>query len=528
MKLQDLEKYFKNKKNIILIGKGSSIDKINFENVSFKKKENLIININDSETIYEGSFSIISNNLVKKRFETKILKPSLSFYISDTKISNCNTLILNKNLLHLNEPGLIVTKLLSDDLCFYNQAILTAIHLASYFARKFNNIFETYLLGFDLGNYKNISESSLDNSIFESNEYSNQNLYSQFQYLKILIPLGKNLKLNLKHIGDSSLSILSSNAFQRLFYKKNNLKRNLNKNIILKIQKQKDYRKKYKVKIVAEITTNHFGDKERLFAMVKAAAQAGADYIKLQRRDVDTFYSQYELNLPYKSPFGDSFRDYRLSLELSDEDFKEIDKLCKKLGIGWFASILDLRSFQSFRKFNPKIIKLPSTISDHKNYLKYVSKSFKGIIVLSTGYTNSRYEKFILDLFKNNKKIYLLHCTSAYPAPEAETNISIIRRYNNLSLIQKNIIPGYSSHDLGSLCSQLAVSCGAKMIEKHVKFGDVSWAHFDSVALDLANDEFKNFVDDIRRTENIMGSDKKKIQPSENHKYWLKKKYINN
>ena len=59
------------------------------------------------------------------------------------------------------------------------------------------------------------------------------------------------------------------------------------------------------------------------------------------------------------------------------------------------------------------------------------------------------------------------------------------------------------------------------MIEKHVKLGDVSWAHFDEVALDLTDNSFQNFVEDIRRVEKIMGSEEKKIQLSEHHKYWI-------
>jgi N-acetylneuraminate synthase len=65
----------------------------------------------------------------------------------------------------------------------------------------------------------------------------------------------------------------------------------------------------------------------------------------------------------------------------------------------------------------------------------------------------------------------------------------------------------------------MAVAAGAKMIEKHVKLGSVQWAHFDDVALDLATNEFTNFVRDVRRAQRIVGSEIKKIRDSEHHKY---------
>ena len=71
----------------------------------------------------------------------------------------------------------------------------------------------------------------------------------------------------------------------------------------------------------------------------------------------------------------------------------------------------------------------------------------------------------------------------------------------------------------------MAVAAGAKMIEKHVKFGDVSWAHFDDVAVDLSDDSFSKFIHDVRLAE-IMGSEEKIIHSSEHHKYWIKSKKI--
>ncbi|WP_312418923.1 N-acetylneuraminate synthase family protein, partial [Shinella sp.] len=95
------------------------------------------------------------------------------------------------------------------------------------------------------------------------------------------------------------------------------------------------------------------GDRGRLERMVRAARAAGADYVKVQKRDVETFYSPEQLAAPYKSPFGTTFADYRRQLELSADDFVFLDGLCKRLGIGWFASLLDEPSYRFVMNFAP-------------------------------------------------------------------------------------------------------------------------------------------------------------------------------
>ncbi len=82
-----------------------------------------------------------------------------------------------------------------------------------------------------------------------------------------------------------------------------------------------------------------------------------------------------------------------------------------------------------------------------------------------------------------------------------------------------NIIPGYSSHDVGALASQMAISAGALMIEKHVKLGNLDWVHFDSVALDISKGELRNFVDEVKKAITICGDKEKKVHAKEHHKY---------
>ncbi len=284
----------------------------------------------------------------------------------------------------------------------------------------------------------------------------------------------------------------------------------------------KTNKEKFKVKIVAEITTNHHGDTNQIKDLISGAKKAGADYVKFQMREVETFYPKKVLDQKYKSPYGNTFREYRNKLELNDQQIKLIIKLCKKIKIKPFFSILDIESFKKLKKYNFELIKIPSTISEDKKFLKYIKNNYKGEIVISTGMTNTKYLLNCAKLFKNNKKLYLMHCVSSYPTIPIDANLSVISTIKNLSLKYKNIVPGYSSHDLTKTASAMSVALGAEMIEKHIKVHTNKWAHFDETALDV-NYEFPFWVQYIRSSENILGSEIKKIQKSEHHKYFFRK-----
>lgn len=280
-----------------------------------------------------------------------------------------------------------------------------------------------------------------------------------------------------------------------------------------------------RVSVVAELTTNHFGQHERLERMIREAAAAGADYIKVQKRDVDSFYSQAQLEAAYRSPFGDTFGDYRRAIELNLDGFQLISELCEEVGVKWFASVLDRPSLEWMleHEVRPALVKLPSTISEHAEYIEFVSENWPGDVVVSTGMTNREYEAVILGLFAKAPNLYLMQANSAYPTPDEHCNVAVVRRYESLRMSHPNVIPAYSSHDAGWFGSALAVAAGARMIEKHVKWGTTDWAHFDSVALDLSTTEFADYVSHVRHADILCGSSEKTVTPSEHHKYSVTK-----
>lgn len=377
---------------------------------------------------------------------------------------------------------------------------------------------DVYLLGFDFTTAKGEVSKSLGVDYARNSDIDRSLIVhsQEYDYLQFVKYFQDNPVINLLHVGTKEYSTLTTQQFKDKFSPRISVKSEVESSVTGLPEN--------KVLIIAELTNNHLGDVNRLIEMVERAKEEGADLIKVQKRDVDSFYSDEKLKSYYWSPFGKTLGEYRRGVELDEEKLAVLDRTCKALQIDWFCSVLDFPSFQSIMKFSPALVKIPSTISNHHDFHRQVADQYKGAIVISTGYTDHSYEEYVLKTFKKNSLIYLLHCISAYPTAMHDCNVAVVRHYAELAKQYPRVIPGYSSHDLGSFGSLLAVASGARMLEKHVKLGDVDWVHFDKVALDLKTDEFKRYVQDIRNAEVALGSPVKRVLPSEHHKYEVIKK----
>ncbi len=483
---------------IIILGKGQSADLVPESVFS----DSLVIGINDAERIYPTDVTIFHADWVKDALADN--QPVSKLYVTSTSFSQTNAAVFRAPHMHLGQENsdLMVQRLLADDIVVEDVLFMTALQVARAVAKARGRRQDVYMVGFDFDASQPSAHALGRAYETDSVDQGRIRIEMQEHFLLNALYMLKESEIAVFHIGERPFSKLTSQAFVSQFsasFESGN--------------------KDWNVKVVAELTTNHFGDRDRLARMVKLSKSSGADYVKVQKRNVETFYSPEQLAAPYRSPFGKTFGDYRHQLELDRDDFIFLDALCKKYNIGWFVSVLDAPSYQFIREFEPEMIKLPSTISEHKEYLAMVAKDFDRPIVISTGMTDQKYEKWILDTFSNCPELYLLQCNSAYPTPMSDCEIGVVGHYSRLSAEYSNIIPGYSSHDPHWFASTLAVAAGAKMVEKHVKLGNADWAHFDAVALDLTNEDFNVFVSKIREAEIVMGSSEKNVQPSEHHKY---------
>jgi len=94
--------------------------------------------------------------------------------------------------------------------------------------------------------------------------------------------------------------------------------------------------------VVAEIGANHQGDMETAKKMIQAAALAGADAVKFQKRDNKALFTEAAYNAPYESEnaFGHTYGQHREALEFGRDEYLELIKESQSQGIEFFCDAL--------------------------------------------------------------------------------------------------------------------------------------------------------------------------------------------
>lgn len=464
----------------------------------------MVIALNDAERIVPADITLFHADWVTQSLEQSGFRSRL--YIAPHRFAagGKQVWVAPHQPLDQESAHLLMQRFMGETFVLEDVLFLSALHLARRIAELRNRRQTVYMVGFDFDPNAGYSRA-IDTDFAQADATTLAlRISPQEHYFVHALYMLRESMLDVRHVGKHSFSALSPAELNATLRPHHRLL---------------DPARRDRVMIVAELTTNHFGDRTRLERMIRASRAAGADWIKLQKRDVEGFYTHEQLQSPYVSPFGRTFGDYRRQLELDADDFAFVEALCREIGIGWFASVLDRNSYEFMRQFEPRLIKLPSTISEHRDYLTHVAQDFDGSVVLSTGMTDASYEAFVLQHFNRCESLYLLQCNSAYPTPPEDCNVAVVKHYHALSGSEPRIVPGYSSHDLGWRASALAVAAGARMLEKHVKLGNTEWAHFDAVAMDLGTAEFADYVNNIRESELMLGTGLKVVNRSEHHKY---------
>lgn len=221
---------------------------------------------------------------------------------------------------------------------------------------------------------------------------------------------------------------------------------------------------KQKPLLIAEIGINHNGDINLAKKLIDLSKKAKFDCVKFQKRDIDLVYSKEILDSYRESPWGKTQRDQKQGLELSKEEYDEIDMYCKKINILWFASAWDLNSLKFLDQYNLKYHKIASAMIVDSNFLKEVAKRKKHTFI-STGMSTTENISNAVKIFREEDCSFeLMHCVSTYPMKPKDANLLTINALKN----KYNCNVGYSGHENGIAVSLAAFSMEISSLERHI------------------------------------------------------------
>jgi len=264
----------------------------------------------------------------------------------------------------------------------------------------------------------------------------------------------------------------------------------------------------YPTYVIGEIGINHNGEVNIAKDLIKVAKDAGVDAVKFQKRTPEVCVPLEQQTKMRETPWGYiSYLEYRKKVEFGVEEYQEIDRYCKEIGLDWFASVWDEDAVDFLEAFKPVCYKVASaSLTDH-GLLKKIRSTGRPII-LSTGMSTMEQIRTSVALL-GMENLIITHTTSSYPCPPEELNLRMIP-----TLATEFPVPiGYSGHEVGLVPSALAVALGACVVERHITLDRAMWGGDQAASVEPGG--LRKLVKYIRVTEESLGDGVKRVYESE-------------
>jgi N-acetylneuraminate synthase/sialic acid synthase len=263
--------------------------------------------------------------------------------------------------------------------------------------------------------------------------------------------------------------------------------------------------------VIAEVGHNHQGSLEQALELLAAAKYAGADAVKLQKRDNRSLYTRELFDKPYENEnsFGATYGEHREALEFGRPEYVALRERAAELGLHFFATAFDRASVDFLEDLDLPAYKIASGDIRNLPLMRYIAQTGKPVI-MSTGGARIEDVEAAHATLSESGDVAVLQCTAGYPASFDQLDLRVIPAFRQQF---PDTVIGYSGHDNGIAMGLVAYVLGARIIEKHFTL-DRALRGTDH-RFSLEPQGMRKLVRDLRRAEVAMGDGVKRVHPNE-------------
>jgi len=257
-----------------------------------------------------------------------------------------------------------------------------------------------------------------------------------------------------------------------------------------------------KIITIAEGCDNHFGSVALAKKMIIEAKKAGADYIKFQHHIPD---EEMLKKVPRSKNFKISLYNFLKKNALKIEDHEYLKNFSEKKNIKYLCTPFSLLAAEELNEIGLKLFKIGSGEFLDTPFINGVLK-FKKPVIFSTGMSSKNDIDKMYNFIKKKAKndVAFMNCTSEYPPNYRDLNLGFIKE---MTQKYKGFLIGHSDHTNNIYSSLAAVTMGAKIIEKHVYFGDKNYGPDKDVSISFK--QLKELIRVIHTLKDSFSDDKR-------------------
>jgi sialic acid synthase SpsE len=261
--------------------------------------------------------------------------------------------------------------------------------------------------------------------------------------------------------------------------------------------------------VIAEAGSNHNGRLDEAKALIRIAAEAGADAVKFQTFRADKLYARNAGRSDYLQLDQPIF-DIIAAMEMPYEWLPLLADEAKRHGVMFLSTPFDEESVDVLEPYVPAY-KIASYEMTHLPLVRSIAKKGKPLI-MSTGTANLDEVRETVEAVREagNEQLIVLQCTASYPAPLASLNLRAMTTMRN----ELDVLVGLSDHSREPLIGPVAaVAIGACVIEKHFTFNNEMPGPDHRFAIEPH--ELRAMIRSIRECEAALGTGEKRVSDVE-------------
>lgn len=276
--------------------------------------------------------------------------------------------------------------------------------------------------------------------------------------------------------------------------------------------------------VIAEIGHNHQGKMDQCKELFDVAKRAGANAVKLQKRNNRELFTKAMYASEYNSynAFAKTYGEHRDYLEFGHDEYAELRDYAKELGITFFSTAFDFASLEFLENLDMPQYKMASGDLTNIPLIEAVAKTGKPMIMSTGGGNMDDVRRAYEAASKHTDQLAILQCTAGYPPAWEEINLRVIETYREEF---HDAVIGLSSHDSGIAVGAAAYLLGSRIIEKHFTLNRAMKG--TDHAFSLEHSGLEKLVRDLKRMRTAMGDGvKRRYQTEEAPLYKMAKKIV--